>query len=197
MVIGKRSDQKGFNLLELLIAVITIAIIATLGMPSLQTAIRDSRMTTQLNDLATDINIARNEAITRGMEVVLCRRNTAGSDCNYSDGDDNGNWEDGWIIYINHPGSADSGFNNPNDDTPCHEDSYGNLDEDCLIKIHEPMENNTLRYPRSRIVFNARGFASGYNGTFTLCDERGDEEARAKTLANSGRLSDGSPDDCP
>ena len=83
----------GFTLIELL-AVLTIAtIVLTLGVPSFQEIIRNNRLTTQANRLISSINLARSEAIKRGVRVTLCKSND-GENCVNGNG-----YEQGWIVF--------------------------------------------------------------------------------------------------
>ncbi len=174
--------MRGFTLPELLITVTLVAITLAIGLPSMKSAIQNTRRATHVNALVTDVKQTRNEAIARGEFVVICRRNAAGTAC----GGNGGHWEDGWIIFVDQ--NRDGVFNDNGSAPVCELNAENRLKEDCLLKRREPLESGTLRYPHKAIVFDTRGFAAGYNGTFTFCDVRGNTQARYRTLQNSGRL---------
>ena len=55
---------------------ITLAIaviLLTIGVPSFNTAIKNNRLTTATNDLVAVLNLARSEAVTRGLRVTVCK----------------------------------------------------------------------------------------------------------------------------
>ncbi|MCP5132162.1 MAG: GspH/FimT family pseudopilin [Gammaproteobacteria bacterium] len=97
----------GFTLLELIMTLAIAAIVITLGVPGFQEVIRNNRITAQTNELITALNLARSEAIKRGVPVTMCKTSysvTATSPptaCNTS-----ADWQQGWIIYAD-PGSND------------------------------------------------------------------------------------------
>lgn len=62
--------------MELLIAIAILGILITLAVPSLSQLIRNSQVTSQANEVIALINLARNEAIRRGLDGI------AGSDGN-------------------------------------------------------------------------------------------------------------------
>jgi type IV fimbrial biogenesis protein FimT len=164
----------GFTLIELMVTLALAAIIVTMAIPSFQEVIRNNRLTTQANELVSALNLARSEAIKRGVRVTVCRSSN-GTSCT-------GNWEQGWIVYsdINGDGVADIGG--------------GNCDpgEDCILRSYGELGgNNTLRgndNVTNRVTFNPNGFTPGFNGTFNLCDARGVSKARFIVISFTGRL---------
>lgn len=63
----------GFTLIELIVTLAVAAIILTIGVPSFQEALQNNRRTTQVNEIIGAFNIARSEAIKRGMKVTMCK----------------------------------------------------------------------------------------------------------------------------
>ena len=64
----------GFTLIELLITVAILIIVVTIAVPSFQSVIRSSRVTTETNLLISALQVARSEATKRGTEVSLTAR---------------------------------------------------------------------------------------------------------------------------
>lgn len=64
-------SSRGFTLIELMITVAILAILLGIGVPSFVDFIRNNRASTQANELATALNLARSEAVKRGLPVTL------------------------------------------------------------------------------------------------------------------------------
>lgn len=61
----------GFTLIELIVAITVLAILLTIGVPSIQKLIKDNRVTSQTNELVALINFARNESIRRNDSITV------------------------------------------------------------------------------------------------------------------------------
>ncbi|MEE9494788.1 MAG: GspH/FimT family pseudopilin [Gammaproteobacteria bacterium] len=83
----------GFTLVELMITIAIAAIVMTIAVPSFNTTIQNSRITTQTNEMVSAINLARMEAIHRGTNVSLCASSNQSSCTGSND------WSVGWIVY--------------------------------------------------------------------------------------------------
>lgn len=89
-----RGPQAGFTLIELMIGVAIMAILLMVGVPSFQSAVASSRLTTSTNDVVSALALARTEAIRRGTRVTVCKSANAAA-CTTA-----GDWAQGWIIFI-------------------------------------------------------------------------------------------------
>lgn len=166
--------QRGFTLIELLITVVIAAIVLTIAVPGFQTVILNNRRATQVNEFVTNLNLARAEAIKGGRQVFVCR-SSSGTACAT---DTSSVWEDGWIVFVDRD----------DDDT---------LDAGETIRVQAAFEgDSTLRGPANFsqwISYFPTGISRGNgglaNGTLTLCDKRGDSEARNIVLSSTGRVS--------
>ena len=82
----------GFTLIELIITVVIASILISLAAPSFSGLIKNSRLTSQANELMADLTFARSEAVKRGANITVCK-STDGATCNPA-----ANWSDGWIV---------------------------------------------------------------------------------------------------
>jgi type IV fimbrial biogenesis protein FimT len=171
-----RIPSLGFSLVELMITLAIAAIVLAAGVPAFGDLIQDNRLATQINELVTDLNLARSEAIKQAADVTVCKRNSAGTACNNP-----GNWQNGWIVFLDLNGNGDLDSNG--DFTLCE------TGEDCVLRVHAPLPaGNTINYPRNRITYDMQGFSYGFNGTFVFCDSRGYTKARGRIVSNPGRI---------
>ena len=79
---------KGFTLIELAITLSVAAILFTVAVPSFVSLIKSMQITTATNEFFAAINLARAEAIQRGVRVDLV---PAGEE---------GDWTKGWVVFI-------------------------------------------------------------------------------------------------
>jgi type IV fimbrial biogenesis protein FimT len=100
-----RAMQRGMTVIEMMIAVLIVAIVAALGAPSLLSFVVQSRMTGQINDLLADISYARSEAASRGVRIGFCASNnstTSAPTCSGSTSD----WVNGRIVFVDVDGDG-------------------------------------------------------------------------------------------
>lgn len=174
--------SQGFTLTEISITLAVMGIVLGLATPSFTGLILDTRLSTHLNTLVSDFNLARSEAIKRNSQVVICKSHD-GTSCVRS-----GGWEQGWLLFA---------------DTNCNR--YREASEP-LIHVAEQAIQTTIHYSafgsRHYVVYYPRGFTRT-NGTFTFCDNRGSEKAKAMVVYKTGRIRssatkpNGDPLECP
>lgn len=94
----------GFTLVELMVTLAVAAILMTVAIPSFQNTIRMNRLSTQTSHIMTALNIARSEAIRRGVSVSVCSslNSTACRSAATA-----GNWSGGWIVFSDINGDGD------------------------------------------------------------------------------------------
>jgi len=83
----------GFSLIELLVVIAIAAILAGLAVPSFQSMIASSNLTSTTNDLITTLARAKSDAIRRGQRVTVCM-SADGAACATT-----GDWTQGWIMF--------------------------------------------------------------------------------------------------
>lgn len=157
----------GFTLIETITALFVACILLSIGIPSFQTLAQSTRMTAAINNISTHLNLARNEAVTRGIDVVLCP-STDGQGCT-----DTTHWDDGLIMYLD---------NNKN----------RKLDlEEQVLRYINAMHADSIQIRstpgRKKTVYNPEGYVSGYNLTITFCDIYKKVDPKAVIVSNSGR----------
>ena len=171
--------QNGFTLIELLITIIIAGVLLTIGVPSYQSFVQKNHTITNANNLVTALNLARSEAIKRGMQVTLRRK-----------GSNSQTWEDGWDVYTDI--NADGSFDDDADANLCE------TNEDCLLRTYAALPTNfTLRTGSNFanwMAYSASGASVGSgsgglgNDTFRLCANNANTaKSRAIIVSPSGR----------
>lgn len=143
-----RPLQAGFTLLELIVTVTVLAVLLGVGIPSFNSTIASSQLTSQANRILTALNAARMEAVKRNTQAIICT-SANGTACNGT------SWASGWLIFM------DANKNETLDDG-----------EPIFAKA-EAMTNvsATGNAPvASKVVFQADGTVLGVsNGTIRVC----------------------------
>ncbi|TAK62529.1 GspH/FimT family pseudopilin [Methylobacter sp.] len=162
---NKLTKSLGFTLIELIVTISIVAILVGIAIPSFSSVIRSTRLTTYANELVTSLNLARSEAVKRGVQVSVRRK-----------GSTNQNWDSGWDIFTDLDGD-------------------GILDTvDTLLKTYPALTNGfTLRTGTAGYQDFAAYLPSGLSlssigDTFRLCDSSADTlNSRAIEINAVGR----------
>lgn len=165
--------HSGFTLIELLVTISLIAILVGLVAPGFTSFIKNNRLSSQINTLTGTLHLARAEAASRRSAITFCASSN-GADCNTT------NWESGWLLF------SDSDA----------DETIDAVDGDQLLMYQEPLAgDNTLRASGfdgsglGVLQYSISGFILSTDpaqGTFTLCDDRGTEMAKAIVVNISG-----------
>ncbi len=158
---------KGFTLVELMITLVIAAIVLTVGIPNFRSLIQNNRIVTQANSLVGALNLARSEAVSRGIYITLCPT-TNKTSCV-----DSTNWATGWIMF------ADT-------------DNLGtyNTGEE-IIRVWDPLTGgSTLTGTFNIATFKPSGASATAEFTYTLriSDCTGDQ-GRNIVMSTMGRIS--------
>jgi type IV fimbrial biogenesis protein FimT len=161
--------NSGFTLLELLITVALISILAAFAIPSMRTFSQNDRLTTNINTMIGHLAYARSEAVKRHAQVSICISND-------TLGCTGGNWEDGWIVYV------DADANGTFDAATVNED---------ILRVNQALDGNNTLAPTAayttQVTYDNRGFVTATGG-FLLCDDRSGDFGKTITISNTGRV---------
>ncbi len=160
-------QHQGFTLIELIITIAIAGILTSMAVPNFSKLMQKNKMTSLHNELLSSLSLTRNLAISRGSFATLCKSNPAGTDCSSS-----ASWNDGWIVFSdkNNDGTVDSG-------------------EDIIAVNNNLPKGVTISYAKNRVTYGAQGYAQGYSGTFTFCDQRASgEEKKGMVISNNGHI---------
>lgn len=98
-------EQQGFSAIELFTAIAILAIASAVAFPGFQKAFRGNYAATASNELLNATQIARNEAVTRGLRVSICARSALNSNtCSTATG--TVSWKNGWLVFTDCNGTA-------------------------------------------------------------------------------------------
>ena len=76
----KCNQNKGYSLIELLVSLAILSILLAVALPNFQDTIESNVTNSQAKLFMTTLNLARSEAIKRGINVGICPSND-GLDC--------------------------------------------------------------------------------------------------------------------
>lgn len=159
-------QRNGFTLIEMMMTIAIAVILLLIAVPSFQQLLITNRITTQTNNLVSDLAVARSEAIKRGARVAVCRTNS-GTNCVTGAA-----WGDGRLVFID--GST-----------------AGTVDgTDTVLRYSEPLSNALTLVPQGTfssayIQYTATGTATP-TGTLRLC--KSGYKGRDITISTTGRV---------
>lgn len=168
--------QNGFTLYELMFVLALSGIALSMAVPSFDAALKNNAIAIQTNNLIADINLARSEAIKRGVSVFICRSgnlNTATPTC----GGNNNTWSEGWLVFAS--GDANSDYD---------------AGTDSLLRVTDLNPENGVTVisnasADSSLEYLADGTTNQGNNTALLavCDERGTAQGKQVQISPTGR----------
>jgi len=161
-----QQKQRGFSLIELMITIAIAGILMSLALPSFKKTLQNSKLISMHNELLSSLSLTRNIAISRGSFATLCKSNQAGDDC-----DSDASWKDGWIIFLDRDNNGSV-----------------NNDEEVIALNNALPKNVTIKFSRDRVTYGAQGYAIGYSGTVTFCDDLHNGNKRGMLISSNGHI---------
>ena len=178
--------ENGFTLIELMITLVVVSILLATAVPYVGNFTKNNRLITQTNDFVLAIQLARSEAVKRGINTIVCP-STNQTSCSGNAAD----WEDGWLVFadVNLNGSLEPGASAP----------LCEVTEDCLMRTGTGLtHSNTLTTTATRLRFLPTGMSSnGGNADFTLISDdcRIDQSRRVRVTTQGHTIV--STQNCP
>ena len=144
-----------------------LGVLLALALPGFQDVIESSNTNRQAKNFWVSLNLARSEAIKRGIDVSICASDDA-TDC------DAGTWSEGWIVFVDNNGDADG-------DT-------GSIDPgDIVIRVFETLgAGSTHTFTVDLFSYDNLGF-SATGGVQTFLIYPATNNARSIETGASGR----------
>ena len=168
-------NNKGFTLIELMVTIAIAGILVGIAIPNFTSIITSNRLTAGANELVTALNLARSEAVKRGIQVTVRRKSSTSSQ-----------WELGWDVFVDVNG--DETFSDNGNATLCE------TGEDCLLRTYDALPTGyTLRTSTGTTYQNYAAYLpSGLSNvavsdTFRLCNGAGNTTPRSITINSMGR----------
>jgi type IV fimbrial biogenesis protein FimT len=165
-----RIADRGFTLIEIMIALVVFGVLLTAAVPAYRDWIAAQQLANHAHFITDTLDLARSEAIKHGNRVNLCKSGDR-RQCT-----DDGDWEQGWLLFVD-------------------ENRSGQVDDDTVVLHREGAARDGITMRGNRPVedyvsFTSLGHArllSGalQMGTFVIC--KSGQNALKVVLANSGR----------
>ena len=157
--------QRGFTLIELMVALVVLAVFINVALPGFTNMIKDNRVQASQRTMLSAINLARSEASHRNQVVTMAAVN--------------GSWSEGIRIYTDNDAAGNTAFTAGTDTLI--KDIGGSSDTDLEIKD----DGNAF------ISFRGNGMLNEGGNTVSIgiCDDRGASHGRAITISLVGRPS--------
>lgn len=166
----KSSREQGFTLPDVLITVSLMGVLSAVAVPAYKSMHIKNRFASEVNALVGSLHYARSESIKRGQDVVICATQNSAADrptCS-----ENGNWHEGWMVFVAPDTLPDPARPDSSDDVLRIQENFGNQDE---------MTDNVAR---ALIIFDRNGFTSNAR-TIQLCDA-GTHNSSTRNLSAKG-----------
>ena len=153
----------GFSLIELMITIAIAAILFGIAVPQFSTVTQNARMTSARNGLFTAFQLARTEAVSRRVHVVVCA-SAEGVSCS-------GSWDRGALVFV------DANRNRQRENN-----------ERLLTQFNaDAFKNLTVQGGRRLTSFGPDGRSGGSNQTLAFCSP-GRADGLSVVVSNVGRV---------
>jgi type IV fimbrial biogenesis protein FimT len=171
----------GFTLIELMIALVVLAVSLTIVLPAYRDWIAAQQLANHAHFIVDTLHVARSEAIKHGYRVNVCKTRDK-RQCT-----EDGGWEQGWLMFVD-------------------ENRSGHIEDDTIVLHREGSAQNNITvrgngpvddYVSYTSLGHARLLSGALQmGTFIVC--KSGQDALNVVLANSGRARiDKTKNHCP
>ena len=162
----------GATLVELLTAMLVLAVLGTLAAPAFASLLERGRVQAADQDFVAALHLARETAARSEARMLVCP-SADGTRCI-----DDGRWEAGWIVAIDRDrdGQPDTAPLLRSDRNAIH----GSIQGAPRLRLQSSAG-------RPRVVFQPDGSSGGSNVTFLIC-RTGGQGGRGIVVSNSGRI---------
>jgi type IV fimbrial biogenesis protein FimT len=93
-----KMKQHGVTLVELLTTLAVFSILLGIAVPGYGFLVNSSRLVGLTNDLVSTLNLARSEAVKRGIRVTVCKSGSANAISPVCEPDSA--WQEGWLVFV-------------------------------------------------------------------------------------------------
>lgn len=167
-MITKPKTQSGLTVVELLIILAAVAVVVVISVPSSTVVLEHFRLKAASSNLASSLNLAKEEAVMRNSTVKVCPSSN-GRFCR-----NDGNWNHGWLVFSD--GNGD-----------------GTVQEIELVKAYEA-PSQRVRIVATGAVEDIAGFTLAglvpahetEAGAFHICHEGLDSRAKVVSIDSEG-----------
>jgi type IV fimbrial biogenesis protein FimT len=94
-----RRATAGFTLVEMMVVLIIMAVMLAFGLPAYTNLVTQYRMSDELNQIQTDVELARSAAVRTGSTVTMCPTLAPASTAATPACSGNNEWNTGWIVF--------------------------------------------------------------------------------------------------
>lgn len=167
MDIKTHKNQDGITLIDLVLTLSILSFLLTAALPSFEKLLNKNKITAEVMQLRSNLQLARSTAITKNKKVTVCPSNNR-KDCSKD-------WSEGYIVFID------------NDQNRVFSDN------DLLIYNHQTQEESLkIKWRsfgvRTSLQWHETGITNQQNGTFQLCFKDDPELTRALIITKAGRI---------
>lgn len=151
--------HSGFTLIELMVTLAVAAILLTVGIPSFRDFIMNNRLSSQANEFAAAVNLARSAAISKQRNAYITSKSGT-------------NWATGWYVWVDDPNTG----------------TLNSMDANEVLREAQPFTATTTftSAGKTQFRYSPSGLVDG-PGTLTLCDNRTAETGRVIDISAAGR----------
>ena len=154
-----------------------MAVLLSIGVPSLSGFVKSSRLTSVTNDFLANIAVGRSESIKRGARVTICVSSNSTTATPSCTGGGAPAWSPGYIVFADLNG-----------------DGAYNAGSDTLLRVVEPLARNVTLVSTGLTVADSFQYRPSGNtnvpaagASFKLCDDRTGNVGKTITISITGR----------